>query len=157
MEMVKSYSLTRTVSVLRLKWLTGLLITIILLVKCSLAQISEREMSVQAGVFTVIAGLLCSIFWCCFICMCISRQHCTTTSGHNTYNESNTYHQTRAIDNEVSHSVQNEFSRSITLHPAQQTRVASSTSTPETVAFPHATAIPYQYDAPPSYEEAVRM
>ena len=153
------YSLTRTASIPRLKWQICLLITIILLVKSSLAQVSGREISVQAGVFTVIASVLCSIFWCCFICMCFSRQQCTTNSGgplspaHNTYNESNT-HQNHAIDNEVSYS---EFSRSISLYPAQRTRVAFSTSTPETVAFPQATVILYQDDAPPSYEEAVRM
>ena len=130
------------------------------LVKICHAQVSDRKISTEATIFTVIAGLMCLIFWCCFVFMCFSKQKCVTTSrtpSTQTLNDSassspqaHTTRQTRQI-----HHTQTDSPQSIMLHRQQMAIACYHTSKPETVFISEGYL--HQCDAPPSYEEAVRI
>ena len=139
--------------------LIKLLLIIALLPTGCQAQTSDREISIQAAIFSVVAGAMCFIFWCCFVLMCIPRHYCRSSSSapytvHRSHNESDVYPTTHAIRYDQQHLVQGHIARSTTLYP-QLAQVGYSTSKPESVSLPEATL--HHSDAPPDYEEAIRM
>lgn len=134
------------------------------LAKSCQAQIGENEITVQATIFTVIAFVMCFIFWCCFIIMCAQRRDCSSTSPspHQVQTFQNNSINARTTncaihDRQRWSAVQDHcFSTSIRNYPQLMT-VAYSTSKPDSVYLPQSAQHQNENDPPPSYEETVRM
>ena len=125
------------------------------------AQTNDNDTSVQAVIFVVIASTMCLIFWACYACMCYSRQKCTasTTRLPTVYYSSNTHQSNSYSTNECEQprSVQREFCQTgVTSRYCEHTRIGNhGPAIIEAVSLPEATL--HEGEAPPAYEEAIRM
>ena len=121
------------------------------------AQITDREISTEATIFTVIASLMCFTFWCCFIFMCCSKQKCNITSRDSS--PSNSYHAESSPSPQTHMNRRHQqivcSSQSRVLYRQPAVIATYHTSKPDTVVLSQASL--QLGDAPPSYEEAVRM
>ena len=160
-------------SILSPTWVVCLLLIFMSLVwSCQAQGHSDDDdggLSVPAVIFTVITGAMCFIFWMCFILICNSRNRCNTTPLtspiHFTYDaqpSSTTYPgrpQTHARDYGQPHSkvtVESRFpALSTVLYSPPTSRPGYNSSQAESASIPEATL--HQSDAPPAYEEAIRM
>lgn len=132
----------------------------------------DHDVSVQAVIFVVIAGTMCLIFWACYACMCFSRHKCTISTtpplspvhySRRNVHRSNGYSQNSAHDYDQCHSVPSrqiyQQTRGIsTGHSEHASARVSESQSPikrEAISLPKATL--HQGDAPPTYEEAIRM
>ena len=134
---------------------------------------SDNDVSVQAVVFVVIAGTMCLIFCACYACICFSRHKCSISDtpqlspvhySRRNVRQTNSYFQNSAHDCDQCHSVPPrqiyQTGGILTGHSeyTSAARTVSGSHSPiksEAVSLPEATL--YQGDAPPTYEEAIRM
>ena len=147
--------------------LTYLLVIFLSVLGNCQAQTSDNDnnISVQAVVFIVIAGTMCLIFWACYACMCFYKQKCVISTtpqlspvhySRRNDHQSNGYLQNSACDYD---SVPRHFlshTEEISGHSEHVHSVARvGTHSPIRISLPEATL--HQGDAPPTYEEAIRM
>ena len=133
---------------------------------------NDGGVSVQAVVFVVIAGTMCLIFWACYFCICFSKQKCTiSTTPHispvhysrRNIHLSNGYLQNNSAARDYDSVPRRHFlsqpeeiqSGRHSEHAATSLRVGSLHN-PRRVSLPSEATL-HQGDAPPTYEEAIRM
>ena len=119
---------------------------------CNAQQTIDSNVSVQAVIFVIVAGTTCCMFWVCYACMYFSRQKCATPSSNqlpSVHYSSNTHRTRIETSNYVPpHSV---------LRQSYQMGEPSGSHSDTARVDPLLEASLHQRDAPPTYEEAIKM
>ena len=146
--------------VLNATGLTYLLVIFISVLGSCQAQSNDNDnnVSVEAVVFVAIAGTMCLIFWACYACMCFSKQKCAISSTPQLspvhYSRRNAHQSNGYLQNSVSD--YDSVPRHLLSHSEHVHAVIRDGShSPIRISLPEATL--HHGDAPPAYEEAIRM